>query len=93
MLAQPCILATSRNTIKCSSVIWSVEHPPSLQRFGGSKPKALYEMGEWKGEYKPLVAMSCKPMGEQGVELDVSVVTGDDFLLDTLRESPTMRES
>ncbi len=93
MLVQPCTAAASKSVIKHSSVIWSVEHPPSLQKFGTPTPKALYEMGEWKGEYKPLAATSYIPVGGQETDLDVSVVTDDDFPLERLLESPTVKKS
>ena len=90
MLVQPCTAAASKNVIKHSSVIWSVEHPPSLQKYGGITPKALYTLGQWKGEYKPLAATSSRTMGEREADLGVSDI---DFPLESLLESPTIQKT
>ena len=47
ILVQPCTTTASRRVIKHSSVIWSVEHPPSLQKYGGVKTSmTLREAGQ-----------------------------------------------
>ena len=90
MLVQPCTAAASKNVIKHSSVIWSVEHPPSLQKYGGPTPKALYKVGQWRGEYKPLAATPSRTIGERGTDLDVSDI---DFPLERLLERPTIQKT
>ena len=50
MLVQPCTATASRRVIKHSSVIWSVEHPPSLQKYGGVQTSmTLCKAGQWEG--------------------------------------------
>ena len=39
ILVQPCTATASKNVMKHSSVIWSVEHPPSLQKYSGNDAK------------------------------------------------------
>ena len=84
MLVQPCTAAAAKNVIKHSSVIWSVEHPPSLNKYGRPTSNALYKMGQWKGEYKSRAATSSRTVGKQGTDFDVSEI---DFPLERLLES------
>ena len=70
MLVQPCTSTASRNVINHSSVIWSVEHPPSLHKYGGAQTsKSLRKAGQWEGEYKPVAAKSSKTIGQQGTDI------------------------
>ena len=91
MLVQPCTATASKNVAKHSSVIWSVEHPPSLQKYGGAQTsKTLYKAGQWKGEYKPVASTFSRTIGERGTDLDASDM---EFPLERLLEGPTLPKS
>ena len=90
MLVQPCTATASKNVVKHSSVIWSVEHPPSLQKYGGAQTsKTLLKAGQWEGEYKPVASTSSRTIRERGTDLDALDM---EFSLERLLESPNVQK-
>ena len=46
MLAKPCTAAEQ------PTLMWGIEHPPSLERVGVRKPKWIYRLGTWEQTYQ-----------------------------------------
>ena len=57
MFAKPCTV------VGMATLMWGIEHPPSLERVGAPTSKYIYVMGTWNRKYEPSMHGAARNLG------------------------------